>query len=426
MKLLLLGEGAALHALAWKLLSAPHVQEVYCAPGNAGTALLVGPPPVPLLHEAEVVAWAFQQQVNLVVVQGLPRWTDLLVGVGLPVLGAGEPQSEALSSRQAVRERLQQHGVPCVAGARFRSHEAAGRYLAGRPLPLWLRPDENDRWDALLLDDRYSGFKELERRLAPGTEAHLCLEEVGEGVEVTLGLLTDGRRAIPFGVSRPYDFREEGDRGPRTEGMGAYAPYGDRDLEERLMEQIGRPVVQALAAEGRLRPAFLSLRVVLGPAGPLLRDLHWGLEDLHAAVALPLWGGDLAGVLEWAAQGHLEEGFASWWPGVAVGVTVAVEGYPGPVPTGLSLPGLYQAELLLFHHATRLEANRATGTTVFSRPAPPPSLEDLVVTTGGRVLVVVGYAPSGPEARQRAYAGLERLRFPRAVWRRDIAAELEK
>jgi phosphoribosylamine--glycine ligase len=417
MKVLLLGSGASIHALAWKIVSAPRVRELYCAPGNAGTALLVGTPPVSLSQEAEVVQWAFSKQIDLVVVQRMPRWTDMLVGVGLQVVGAGEAQWQAFSSRQSSRDRLRRQGVPCVEGQTFRDLQPAERYLASRALPLWVRPDDNLRRDALKIEDRYTGFQELARLMESVPEAKVCLETVVQGQEVNLSLLTDGQRVIPFGVSRSYDRRYDGGAGPMTSGMGAFAPFKDHELADELTETLGRPVVAALAAEGILRPCFLSLRVILSKQGPILRDLTWGLDDVHAAVTLPLWGGDLAGVLEWVAQGRLEEGFSSWWPGVAVVVAMVVEGYPGPTPEGYPVHGLYESELLVFHDDTHLDLGR------LSSSAEGVPLQ--ITSTGGRVLLVVGYASTGPQARRKAYGGVHRLEFHHRAWRQDIAAELE-
>ncbi len=430
MKVLLLGSGAATHALAWKILSEAEVQQVYCAPGNAGTALLVGMPPFATEHSTEIAQWAFSQRVDLAVVRDQPALVDMLAGLGVPVIGAGQRERQALDGRQALRRLLRAHGVPCPEGETFRHPEAAERYLASQPLPLWLWPDAMPQREAVRVTERYTAFRELARLLSLDPAAGVSIEADAPGVEVALDLLSDGQQAVSLGLSRPYRQRYDGDSGPLTDGMGAYAPYGERSLEERLLADVGRPVLSALATAGLLRPALLHLGLVLGPGGPLLRDLSWDVDDLHAAVALPRWAGALSPLLAAAARGQLADASPSWQPCVAVAVAMVLESYPGPTPEGQPLHGRYDAQALVFHHATRLQADTEAPGGVLSawlRPAAAPPTTRLtrrVLVAGGRVLVVVGLDPSGGEARRRAYAGVEQLEFEQRDWRRDIAAEL--
>lgn len=424
MQVLLLGSGAALHALAWKLLSEPSVERIYCAPGNAGTALLVGPPPFSPEHAVEAAQWAFSRRVDLVVVQGMPDWVEVLGDVGLPVVGVGERAWRALCRREGARKLLRSSGVPCVEGRAFHAKEAAERHLASRPLPLWLRLEAAAPYEAVRVQDRLTAFRELDRLFALDSRAEVCIEEDRPGVEVSLALLSDGQRGIPLGVSRPYDHRYEGETGPLTEGMGAYAPYGDRALEERLMAEVGRPALAALAEAGLLRPAFLQLRLLLAEPRPLLREVSWGLDDLHAAVTLPRWAGEISLLLQAAVQGRLPEAFPSWREEAAVALALVSESYPGPCPEGEPISGLYEAETLLFHHATRLQAESGPLAS-WLRPARPAGLPPGVVTAGGRVLFVVGMGPTLAAARRKACQEAEKVHFPHCAWRRDIAAEVE-
>jgi phosphoribosylamine--glycine ligase len=428
LRILLLGEGAALHALAWKMVSETEVVELYCAPGNAGTTLLLGPAPFQL-HATEIAQWAFAQQVDLVVVQDRPDWVETLTGVELPVLGVGEKQRQALFLHQKIRDRLRSHAVPLPSGQAFREREAAERYIASRALPLWLCPNEAAEKEVVRVAERFEAFQEFARLLGCYPENGVYIEEEVDGPEAALGLLCDGTRVLSLGVSRPYNRRYEGDTGPSTEGMGAYAPYGDVELEDRLMAVVGRPVVAALHAEGLLRPSFLHLRIALGSTGPVLRELAWDLDDLHAVVMLPRWAGDLARMLQAAARGQLEETAVSWKPGIAVAVAVVADNYPGPCPGGQPLGSVHDTPAMVWHHATRLRLpNEPVGilSTWLRPPTAPPAggLPDQVVTAGGRALFVVGCADSAYESCQQAYQGVGQLAFEHSDWRQDIAAEL--
>jgi len=428
MKVLLLGSGAAMHALVWKALASPQVETVYCAPGNAGTALLLGPAPF-AEHTAEIAQWAFSQEVDLTVVQGQPEWTEALIGMGLPLLGAGQAACQALRLRQASRERWQAAGIRCPEGRSFRNLEDAERYLVSRRLPVWIRPEDTAQREAVRVAERLESLRQLEHFLSLYPETGVCIEEDVPGPEISLALLSDGEEAISLGVGRPYDRRYDGDSGPFTEGMGGYMPYGDRTLEERLLVEVGRPVVRALAAAGLLRPSFLQLRIILGPQGAVLRDVSWDLDDLHAALFLACCGEGVLELLYATALGHLEAGPAVRVERAAVGVVMAAEGYPEPCPLGLSLRGVYDATALVFHQATRLLADsEATAGTVLPawlsgprRPPLPPTPR--VVTAGGRVVVVVGIGDNISQARLRAYETVARLEFERCAWRSDIAAE---
>ena len=430
MRVLLLGEGAALHALAWKMVSEPPVEEIHCAPGNAGTALLLGPAPFRSLHSSEIAQWAFARQVDLVVVQGRPDWVETLVDVALPVLGAGEKERRALGLCQEIRDHLRAHGVPLPLGQAFRERELAERYIASRTLPLRLRPNEAGEREGVLVAERLEAFQQFSRLLGLYPESGVYIEPLVGGTEVGLGLLSDGTGAVALGVSRPYNHRYEGDSGPLTEGMGAYAPYGDAELERQLMTAVGQPVVAALRAADALRPSFLHLRIALGPAGPVLIDLAWDLDDLHAAVTLPRWAGEAAGMLQAAARGRLDGCAVHWGPGLAVTVAVVVENYPGPCPGGLPLGTVHDTPALVWHHATALpEAVEPVGVLpAFLRPsAPVPAaggLSGQARTAGGRPLLVVGYAEGVYEACQRAYQGVKQMAFEHSAWRQDIAAEL--
>lgn len=429
MRILLLGQGAALHILAWKMVSETAVVEIHCAPGNAGTMLLLGPAPFAHLHATEIAQWAFAQQVDLVIVQGRPEWVETLTSVALPVLGVGKKEWQALRRNHQIREELRAHAVPLPPGQAFRTREHAERYIASRPLPLWLRPNDAAEREIIHVADRLEAFQQLARLLGLYPQDGIYIEEAVDGPEVALGLLSDGEHTISLGVSHPYDRRHEGETGPLTEGMGAYAPYGDKSLEERLLQAVGQPVTKALQAAGVLRPSFLHLRIVLGPAGPVLRDLAWDLDDLHAAVTLPRWAGDAAGTLYTAAGGRMEEATVSWKPGIAVAAAVVVENYPRPGPSGQPLPSIYDTPAMVWHHATKLTAEREKASILPAwlrslTPSPGLGVPSQVLTAGGRVLFVTGYADSAYEACQQVYQGAAQLAFEHSDWRQDIASEL--
>lgn len=421
MKVLLLGSGAAMHTLAWKFLSEPQVGELFCIPGNAGTALLLGPPPVPA--DARLPDWAFSHGIELVVSQG-PRWVETFIDLHIPVLGATERARLALRGRRALREILRRASLAGAEGESFTDADLAERYLAGRSLPVWLRAEHGPWHHAVLVRDRHAAFAAL-RRMLEHAEGHaVAIERAYTGPSVLFALLSDGEHAIPFGASRVAVHRFEGESGPLTEGMGAWAPAGPLELERQLYDQVGRPLVAALRTGGLLRPGFLQLRLTVTGEGPVVEDVAWGLDDLHAAAVFPLWEGEIASVLRAAAQGCLDT-VPRWKREHSVAVALVASGYPDRPQTGYPLQQLDAVDALVFHQATCLrtaERLPSWGRGIFA-PRQREEGPGEVVADGGRILFVVGRGKEIAEAREEAYRALRQIRCPQATWRNDIARE---
>lgn len=417
MKVLLLGSGAAVHTLAWKLLSEPQVDELFCIPGNAGTTLLLGPPPVPA--DVRLPHWAFARGIDLVV-SCEARWVETFVDLRIPTLGPAESARLALHGRQALRGILRAAGLLGAEGESFSDRELAERYLAGRLLPVWLRAEKGPWHHAVLVRDRHAAFAELTRMLEQSEGNAVSIERACTGPSLLFALLTDGENAIPFGTSRVALHRFEGETGPLTEGMGAWAPAGPASL----FEKVGRPLVGALRARGLLRPGFLQLRLTLAEECPVVEDVAWGLDDLHAAAVLPLWEGELASVLRAAAVGRLEH-VPRWKRESSVAAALVAAGYPDRPQTGYPVQQLDALDALVFHQATRLRTpegspSRGRGTFV---PRYREEGAGEVVAEGGRILFVVGRGADLQEAREQAQRALEQIRCPQATWRTDIGRE---
>ena len=235
----------------------------------------------------------------------------------------------------------------------------------------------------------------------------LVIEEFLDGEEASLFALCDGTTALEIGTAQDHKRAFDGDRGPNTGGMGAFAPSPlvDAALQSRIMEEIVNPVVSGMRAEGREYRGFLYAGLMLTGDGPKVIEFNVRFGDPEAQVVVPMIAGDLAPQLAAAADGALPSTPLSFRAEKYVGVVIASEGYPGASPTGLPITGLEKAEaledILLFHAGTRLENGG-------------------VVTSGGRVLTVVGRAPTFDAARRRAYDGVRAIAFDGMQYRRDI------
>jgi phosphoribosylamine---glycine ligase len=224
---------------------------------------------------------------------------------------------------------------------------------------------------------------------------------------VSFFALCDGARAVPIGTAQDHKRIFDGDLGPNTGGMGAFAPspLADAALEARVMREIVTPLMQGMRAEGRDYHGFLYVGLMLTCDGPRVIEFNVRFGDPEAQVVLPLLATDLAPLLVAAADGNLDLAAIPTVPGVAVGVVLASAGYPGPVTAGVPIHGVNDAERVdgvqVLHAGTALK-------------------DDRLVTAGGRVLTVVGRGPSFDEAIARAYDGVSTIAFEGMQYRRDI------
>jgi phosphoribosylamine--glycine ligase len=235
----------------------------------------------------------------------------------------------------------------------------------------------------------------------------LVIEEFMTGREASFFVLTDGDHARVLPTAEDHKRAFDGDRGPNTGGMGAFSPSPliDRALSDRLLESIVFPTLRAMKAEGRPYAGFLYCGLMLTPDGPKVVEFNARMGDPETQVVLPALAEPLLPHLEAAARGQLESGVFKTVQDRFVGVVLASGGYPDTFETGKRITGLDAAAaepgVTVFHAATIRHG-------------------DDLLTTGGRVLTVVGRGPSYAAARARAYAGVARVSFDGAFCRRDI------
>ena len=237
--------------------------------------------------------------------------------------------------------------------------------------------------------------------------ARVVIEECLSGPEVSFFAVCDGTGALPIGSAQDHKRVFDGDRGPNTGGMGAFAPSPllDAGLEARIMQEIVEPVMRGMRAEGHEYCGFLYAGLMLTCNGPHVIEFNVRFGDPEAQVVLPLIDGDLVSMLVAAADGNVGASRVTLTRDVTVGVVLASGGYPGSIADGMPIDGLDAAAALnaveVYHAATAMKDGR-------------------LVTAGGRVLTVVGRGATFDAAIERAYAGVSRISFDRMQYRRDI------
>ena len=421
MRVLVLGGGGREHALVWKLAAERDVGEVLCAPGNAGIARLARCLPLKLDVPADAVALARAEQVDLTIVgPELPLSrgvADAFAAEGLPLFGPTRAAAELESSKVFAKDFMARHRIPtalyrvCDSPDRARAALASGEFsfpvvlkadglAAGKGVTIAAQPDEAEAAVQAMMIDRRFGE----------AGSRLVIEECLKGREASFFVLTDGRRAIPLGSAEDHKRALDGDLGPNTGGMGAYAPSAlfDAALQARVMDEIVGPVIDGLAAEGREFRGFLYVGLMLTDAGPKVIEFNVRFGDPEAQVVLPMLVDDLLPLLVGAAAGRLDGLTGRLGTESRVGVVLASGGYPGPYRTGLPISGLDAAErvadVLVFHSGTARQGAD-------------------IVTAGGRVLTVVAAGDGYREAIDLAYAAAALISFDGVHMRKDIGAK---
>jgi phosphoribosylamine--glycine ligase len=417
MKFLVVGAGGREHALCWSLAASPLVSELWCAPGSDAIAreATCVPPAVDDLDG--ITAFCRDQKIDLVVpgpelplVLGL---ADRLEAAGIKVAGPSAGAARLEGSKAFAKAFCARHGIPTAAAKTFswREREAAEAYLREQGAPIVIKADGLAAGKgvtvAVSIEQALHALEQAFGGAFGSAGQTVVIEECLRGEEASLFALVDGRNVLAFGTAQDHKAVGEGDRGPNTGGMGAYAPAPCMTpaLVERAMAEIVRPTVAGLAAEGTPYRGVLYAGLMLTEGGPKLLEYNVRLGDPEAQVLLVRLMSDLGQLLLGVADGVLDHMDLRWYDDVALCVVMASRGYPGAYADGSEIRGLEEAERLdgvtVFHAATRLE-------------------QDRVIATGGRVLNVTAQAPTLREAQGRAYAAVDRIDWPEGFCRRDI------
>ncbi|MGH2536883.1 MAG: phosphoribosylamine--glycine ligase [Candidatus Promineifilaceae bacterium] len=426
LRALVVGGGGREHALAWALARSPQVGQVYVAPGNAGTAWerAAGRAPAeraPIAAEdtAGLLAFARRQGVGLTVIgpegplaAGL---ADALAAAGLPAFGPSAAAARLEASKAFAKAFMQAEGIPTARFGVFDRFEAARAFLADFPAGAVVKASGLAAGKGVIVcADRAAAERAaremLEGAFGPAGEL-IVIEERLEGPELSLLALCDGRNIRPMPSARDHKRVLDGDQGPNTGGMGAYAPvpgFGPQRLDE-LQATILEPAVRGLAARGIPYRGVLYAGLMLAAEGPKVLEFNCRFGDPEAQAILPLLASDLAEALLACAQGRLDEVELAWRPEACATVVMASAGYPGPYSGGRPIQGLAAAEAL-------------PGVTVFQ--AGTARQNGQVLTSGGRVLAVSGRGENLDAALERAYFGVAQIHFDGAHYRRDIGRRL--
>ncbi len=414
MKVLVVGGGGREHALCWKISRSRRVTEVFCAPGNAGINGIARCVDIGASDIDGLVDFALGNKIDLTVVgpeEPLTRGlADAMEGRGLKVFGPGAGAAAIEGSKALAKDIMARHGIPTAKYAAFDSRREAERYIKGLDGPCVVKADGLAAGKGVMVagnrDEALAAVRLLMEDKAFGSAGDVVLvEELLTGEEVSILAFTDGEAVVPMLPAQDHKRVYDGDGGPNTGGMGAYAPAPvcTGEIYNYALEKILKPAVRGMAAEGRPYRGVLYAGLMITGRGPMVLEFNARFGDPEAQPVLMLLESDLVEIMEAVIEGRLDRVKVEWSSGAAVCVVMASGGYPGPYKKGCEIKGLEEVPggVTVFHAGTGLKDGR-------------------VVTAGGRVLGVTAAGRDIPSAMALAYRGVERINFEGAHYRKDI------
>ncbi|MGD6979405.1 MULTISPECIES: phosphoribosylamine--glycine ligase [Citricoccus] len=418
MKILVLGSGGREHAIVRALLRDPSVREVHAAPGNAGIALDVPVHPVDATDATTVTELAGELAADLVVVGPeaplAAGVSDALREAGFTVFGPSRAAAELEASKSFAKDVMAQAGVPTAAAHSCATAEEAAAALDEFGAPYVVKDDGLAAGKGVVVtSDRDEALAHAQACFA--AHGTVVIEEYLDGPEVSLFVLSDGTNAVPLAPAQDFKRIGDADTGPNTGGMGAYTPLDwlPEGFVDEVMDQVARPVIATMADRGTTFAGVLYCGLALTSRGIRVIEFNVRFGDPETQAVLARLRTPLGRLLMDAATGCLAGvRRLEWSDEYAVDVVVAAEGYPEAPVQGGAVTGVEDAEAL--QGVSVLHAG--TG------PGPDGGL----VAAGGRVLAVVGLGQTLAAARERAYAGVERITLPGSRHRTDIGLKAER
>lgn len=416
MKVLIVGGGGREHAIAWKLNQSPKVDELLCAPGNAGIGQIARCfPEVKATDLDGMLDLARREKVDFVVVAPddplALGMVDRLEAAGIPAFGPVAAAAQLEASKVFSKGLMKKYNIPTAKYQVFTDAQAAMDYVRQQGAPIVVKADGLALGKGVVVaqsvEEAEQAIKSMMLdKVFKESGSRVVIEECMVGREVTCLCFTDGNTILPMPASQDHKRAFDGDLGPNTGGMGAFAPSPlmSPELMETVRKTILEPTLAALKGEGICFKGVLYVGLMLTEAGPKVVEYNARFGDPETQVVLPLMESDLLEAFTACREGTLDRADVRFGSGAAACVVLASGGYPVKYETGKPITGIEQAEengAIVFHAGTKMENGQ-------------------LVTAGGRVLNVSCVADTLPQAVQAAYAALKPIRFEGMHFRTDI------
>ena len=418
MKVLVLGNGGREHAIVWKLRQSPRVKKLWCAPGNGGISADAECVTADLKNLESIVQLATRLSPDVTVVgPELP----LTLGVvdeferrGWPVFGPTKAAAQLESSKSFAKEFMQRHRIPTAHYAICTQKDELKSALAHFHTPVVVKADGLAAGKGVVIaqskeEAQRTAEEMLSGRMLGEAGARVVLEEFLKGEELSFLVISDGERVAPLIATQDHKRAFDNDQGPNTGGMGAYSTDQiiDAKMRDWLVTHIARPVVAGMKAEGAEYKGILYCGIMMTARGPMVLEFNCRFGDPETQPIMMRMESDLLEAIEASIEGRVSEGDFRWSAEPAVCVVMASGGYPGTFEAGKRISGIE-------------DADRMYGVKVFH--AGTNQRDGAYYTSGGRVLGVTARGNDLPDAVERAYDAVMKIRFEGMHYRKDIAA----
>ena len=417
MKILLIGSGGREHALAWKMARSPRVQKVFVTPGNGSTANQKneGIENLPISDLQELADFAKREQIAFTVVGPeaplAAGVVDVFRNQGLRIFGPTQLAAQLESSKDFSKAFMKRHGIPTADYQTFSNASEAHNYIDQKGAPIVIKadglaagkgvvvamslPEAHMAVDMMLSDNKLGN-----------AGARVVIEEFLIGEEASFIVLVDGKNVVPLATSQDHKRLHDGDQGPNTGGMGAYspAPVVTPEIHARAMREVIMPTVLGMKADGIPYTGFLYAGLMISPDGRIKTlEFNCRMGDPETQPIMARLESDLVNALDKAIDGKLDEVELKWDRRIALGVVLAAHQYPDTPRSGDRISGIPAPtnDQIVFHAGTKLHDGN-------------------LLTSGGRVLCVVGLADTVKAAQQKAYSAVEQIHFDGMQYRKDI------
>jgi phosphoribosylamine--glycine ligase len=418
MNVLIIGGGGREHALGWKVAQSQKVEQVFIAPGNAGTALETKLTNVNIAVEdiQGLVTFAQQKHIELTIVG--PE-VPLVLGVvdafqaaGLAIFGPTQAAAQLEGSKAFTKDFLARHAIPSADYQNFTEVEPALAYVRGKGAPIVIKADGLAAGKGVIVAMTLTEAEDAIRDMLAGNAfgeagSRVVIEEFLDGEEASFIVMVDGKHVLAFATSQDHKRVGNGDSGPNTGGMGAYspAPVVSPEIHQRVMDEVIYPTVKGMAAEGNTYVGFLYAGLMIMADGtPKVIEYNCRFGDPETQPIMMRLQSDLVVLIEHALAGSLDQVTADFDPRPAVGVVLAAGGYPGSYAKGDVISGLSlgNSDAKVFHGGTK-------------------DIDGQVTTNGGRVLCATALGNSVTDAQRNAYELVKHISWKGMFYRDDIA-----
>lgn len=422
MKVLIIGSGGREHALAWKIVQSPKLTKLFCAPGNAGTQEIAENVAIEANNISALKEFALNNKIDLTIVgpevplvMGI---VDEFEAVGLKIFGPNKAGAQLEGSKIFSKKLLTANHIPTAEAISYEKAEDALRFIKKAGTPIVIKADGLAAGKGVIVAQTYKEAEDAVNRILVNNEfgdagKKLIVEECLRGEEASIIAITDGKTIVSLATSQDHKQVFDGDKGPNTGGMGAYspAPVVNQGLLVEIEESILKKTLEGLKTMGINYKGVLYCGLMITDTGPMVLEYNCRLGDPETQAILPRMKNDLLEVLMAVVDEKLSEINIEWDERSAVCVVLAAGGYPGKYEKGTEIHGLENTkgkqDSIVLHAGTKHEG-------------------DKVVTSGGRVMGVVGLGKPLEEAIKNTYDTVKQIKFDKMHYRKDIGAKALK